>query len=210
VLPEKLENSRTLLGLLESVELDGRQSQRRRASDLGIALGLVNAYLKRCINKGFVKVSEAPPRHYAYYLTPRGFAEKSRLTVEYLSYSFSLFRRARGAYSEALAAARTRGFVRIVLAGASDLAEIAAICALTAGVKIVAVVDPKCGVQSFAGVPAFASFDQVPGDFDVVLLTDLADVSQTYWSAVERFGAERVILPAFLSAPLSFASHEGE
>ena len=210
MLQEKLENSRTLLGLLESVELDGRQSQRRRASELGIALGLVNAYLKRCINKGLVKVNEAPARHYAYYLTPQGFAEKSRLTVEYLSYSFSLFRRARGAYSEALAAARARGFVRIVLAGASDLAEIAAICALTAGVKIVAVVDPKCGIRSFAGVPAFASFDQVPEGFDVVLLTDPTDVSQTYRSAVERFGAERVILPAFLSAPLSFASREGE
>jgi predicted transcriptional regulator len=86
------DNQRIMLGLLQSVERDGGQSQRRLAAELGIALGLVNAYLKRCIKKGLVKVSEAPARRYAYYLTPHGFAEKSRLTVDYLSYSFSLFR----------------------------------------------------------------------------------------------------------------------
>src|ERR1700685_301648 len=122
----KTEDTRILLGLLESVERDGGQSQRRLASELGIALGLVNAYLKRCIKKGLVKVSEAPARRYAYYLTPQGFAEKSRLTVDYMSYSFSLFRRARSDYAMVLRAARERGFTRIALAGVSDLAEIAA------------------------------------------------------------------------------------
>src|SRR5258708_4622537 len=89
------EKARILLGLLESVERDGGQTQRHLAAELGIALGLVNAYLKRCINKGLVKVREVPTRRYAYYLTPQGFAEKSRLTIDYLSYSFALFRRAR-------------------------------------------------------------------------------------------------------------------
>ena len=79
------ENERIVLGLLSSVENDGDRSQRRIAAELGIALGLVNAYLKRCIKKGLVKVHDAPARRYAYYLTPQGFAEKSRLTVEYLS-----------------------------------------------------------------------------------------------------------------------------
>ena len=75
------EDERIVLNLLNSVD-DGAQSQRRIAEELGIALGLVNAYLKRCIKKGLVKVSQAPARRYAYYLTPEGFAEKSRLTVE--------------------------------------------------------------------------------------------------------------------------------
>ena len=77
------DEERIVLDLLNSVD-DGAQSQRRIAEELGIALGLVNAYLKRCIKKGYVKVSEAPARRYAYYLTPKGFAEKSRLTVQYL------------------------------------------------------------------------------------------------------------------------------
>jgi DNA-binding MarR family transcriptional regulator len=88
------EDERIVLNLLNSVD-DGAQSQRRIAEELGIALGLVNAYLKRCIKKGLIKVTQAPARRYAYYLTPKGFAEKSRLTVEYLAASFSFFRQAR-------------------------------------------------------------------------------------------------------------------
>ena len=52
---EEPDNARIVLGLLESVERDGAQSQRKLASDLGIALGLVNAYLKRCVKKGLVQ-----------------------------------------------------------------------------------------------------------------------------------------------------------
>ena len=46
------QDERLVLGLLESVEQDGATSQRRLAADLGIAVGLVNAYLNRCIQKG--------------------------------------------------------------------------------------------------------------------------------------------------------------
>src|SRR5215468_11195354 len=138
---DEVEKSRIMLGLLESVGRDGGQTQRRLASELGIALGLVNAYLKRCIKKGLVKVSEAPARRYAYYLTPQGFAEKSRLTIEYFSYSFSFFRQARAECAAAIASAKGRGWSRVMLAGASDLAEVTRISALDSGVDIVAVVD---------------------------------------------------------------------
>src|SRR6476619_2291915 len=124
---QTIENGRIVLGLLESVERDGAKSQRKLASELGIALGLVNAYLKRCVKKGLVKVAQAPPRRYAYYLTPQGFAEKSRLTIEYLTTSFSFFRRARADCANTLANAQQNGWSRIALAGASDLAEIAVI-----------------------------------------------------------------------------------
>ena len=140
---EETDNARIVLGLLESVERDGAQSQRKLASDLGIALGLVNAYLKRCVKKGLLKIGQAPPRRYAFYLTPQGFTEKSRLTVEYLSSSFSFFRSAREDCASVLKAAHARGWNRIALIGVSDLAEIATICALEQGIAIVAVVDAK-------------------------------------------------------------------
>src|SRR5215831_9318840 len=134
------DNQRIVLGLLQSVERDGGQSQRRLAADLGIALGLVNAYLKRCIKKGLVKVSEAPARRYAYYLTPRGFAEKSRLTVEYLSFSFGFFRQAKTDCSGLFRAAHARGIKTVALAGQSDLAEIAALCAFEHEIEIIGIV----------------------------------------------------------------------
>src|SRR5579871_3772411 len=130
---ESGEDDRIVLNLLNSVD-DGAQSQRRIAEDLGIALGLVNAYLKRCVKKGLVKVSEAPARRYAYYLTPQGFAEKSRLTVQYLSDSFSFFRLAKSDCARVLERAKAKGFSRIVLSGKSDLAEVAILCAVEANV----------------------------------------------------------------------------
>jgi DNA-binding MarR family transcriptional regulator len=184
-----------MLGLLESVERGGEQSQRRLASELGVALGLVNAYLKRCITKGLVKMSEAPARRYAYYLTPRGFTEKSRLTAEYLSYSFSLFRRAKADYMATLSAARDRGLVRIAILGVSDLAEVAAICALDSGISIIAAVDAQSDQVRFAGAPVVKSLDDVADAIDAVLVTDTATTRETTAAAIERLGRERVLVP---------------
>ncbi len=132
---DNVEASRIMLGLLDAVEHDRAQSQRHLASELGIALGLVNAYLKRCVKKGLVKIGQAPARRYAYYLTPQGFAEKSRLTVEYMSYSFSFFRQAKTDCTAILQAAKARGVGKVLLVGRSDLAEIATLCAMDQGVR---------------------------------------------------------------------------
>jgi len=196
---EESENSRIVLGLLESVERDGAQSQRKLASDLGIALGLVNAYLKRCVKKGLLKIGQAPARRYAYYLTPHGFAEKSRLSVEYFSRSFSFFRRAREDCSSVLKTAHARGWNRIVLLGVSDLAEIATICALEQGIAIVAVVDAKATGACFVGTRVVASIDAVPGGFDALMVTNLEATRELVQVVSERIGADRLLVPALLT-----------
>jgi DNA-binding MarR family transcriptional regulator len=194
-----IEKARIVLALLESVERDEGASQRRLAADLGIALGLVNAYLKRCMKKGWVKVKHAPARRYAYYLTPHGFAEKSRLTAEYLSYSFAFFRTARADCAEALTRAHATGHRRVVLAGASDLAEIATICALDSGVEIVGVVDAEAAGERFLGLPRLTSFAEAAGRCDGVLLTDLKHPADTLAQILGQFGPERVFVPALLA-----------
>lgn len=192
------EDGEILRGLLEAVALDGARSQRSLASELGIALGLVNAYLKRCVRKGLVKVSEAPARRYAYYLTPQGFAEKSRLTVEYLSHSFNFFRLARADCSAEFGAIRQGKWERIVLIGASDLSEIALICALEAGARVVAIVDPSVSNATHAGLPVVASLDAVQDPFDAVLITELRQPEKAYEAACGRFGVGRVFAPKLL------------
>jgi DNA-binding MarR family transcriptional regulator len=193
-----MQEARIMLGLLESVERDGEQTQRRLASELGVALGLVNAYIKRCVNKGLLKASEAPTRRYGYYLTPQGFTEKARLTVEYLAYSFSLFRKARSEYGEVINSASGRGFSRVALAGVSDLAEIATICALETGTEVVAVVDASSDKTRFVGIPVFASFDAVTAPFDAVVITALRDAGDLFQEARRRYGPDRVFVPPLL------------
>jgi DNA-binding MarR family transcriptional regulator len=191
------EDERIVLNLLNSVEV-GATSQRHIAAELGIALGLVNAYLKRCVKKGLVKVNQVPARRYAYYLTPSGFAEKSRLTVEYLSSSFSFFRQARSDCSDLFGHAKSKNFQNLVLAGKSDLAEIAIISAVESGVTIVAVVDKDADGTSFVGRNVVASFDDLTMPFDAVVVTDLRNARAAFDAAVERYGAQRVLAPKLL------------
>lgn len=193
-----VERTRIMLGLLDSVERDGAKSQRRLASELGVALGLVNAYVKRCVNKGLIKVSEVPARRYAYYLTPRGFAEKSRLTVEYLSISLSLFRRAKADYLALFQAMHARGASNIALLGISDLTEIAVICAPDSGVIIVAIVDSNSERDQFIQLPVVKSIDEISGRVDAVVVTDLRIAPEAIEKAVTRFGRERVRIPDLL------------
>jgi DNA-binding MarR family transcriptional regulator len=172
----KAEDPSVMLGLLSAVERDSAVTQRHLASELGIALGLANAYLKRCAKKGLIKMRQAPLNRYAYYLTPRGFAEKSRLTAEYLSLSFDFFRRARRDCAALLESCAVRGWRLVVLAGAGELAEIAALSAAEAGVTIAAVIDASGASRSCAGRPmvrdfaaALALMGQAP---DAVVVTD--------------------------------------
>jgi DNA-binding MarR family transcriptional regulator len=196
------DNARIVLGLLQSVERDGAQSQRKLASDLGIALGLVNAYLRRCVKKGLLKIGQAPARRYAYYLTPRGFAEKSRLTVDYLSSSFSFFRSAREDCASVLKVAHARGWNRVALAGVSDLAEIATICALEQGIAIVAVIDAKSTIERFVGTPVVKSIAALPDGFDALVVTDLQATRESIAAIAEEIEAERVLVPALLGIRL--------
>ena len=197
----KSENARILLDLLNSVESDGGQSQRRLASELGVALGLVNAYLRRCVKKGLLKVTEVPKRRYIYYLTPQGFAEKSRLTVEYLSVSFDFFRRAKAECGVLFNAARDRGVSRVALAGISDVAEIAMICALDTGVTVIAIVDDRATSTKFIGVPVAPSFDTVAGKCDAVVITDLQRTAELSDQAASFFGRDHVFTPHLILPP---------
>lgn len=187
-----------ILGLLKSLDEDGGRSQRRLAAELGIALGLVNAYIKRCVSKGLIKVQNVPARRYAYYLTPKGFAEKSRLTVTYLSQSFSFFRQAKSDCVAMFEAAKSRGLRAVVLMGRSDLAEIAVLCAIESGVEIVALIDAETKPGRFLGIPLVTSIDAVDGNFDAVVITDLVGAYESWTLAAAAVGGDRVLLPRLL------------
>ena len=77
------------LNVLSALTEDDKVTQRSLSSKLGIALGLINAYMKRAMDKGLVKIKHAPKNRYLYYLTPKGFTEKAKLTAEYLKYSLA-------------------------------------------------------------------------------------------------------------------------
>src|SRR5262249_39302645 len=100
------------LKLLEEVEKDSRVTQRGLATKLGIALGLTNIYLRRLVRKGYIKCVNVQSNRITYLITPRGIAEKARLTYEFMDYSLHLYSEVRQHLRQALqecAAADRRG-----------------------------------------------------------------------------------------------------
>lgn len=186
-----------MLGLLNLVQDNSATSQRSMASNLGIALGLANAYLKRCVKKGLIKVGQAPTSRFAYYLTPKGFAEKSRLTAEFLSQSFNLFRHAQAEGRELLARCENRGWTRAALLGAGDLAEIMTLSARDFAVELITIIDADSDTDKHAGLPVVKEI-RFPGDIDAVILCDISTPQETYDRARSRIPEERILVPRFL------------
>jgi len=190
---------RHIAELLASVEREAHVSQRKLASELGVALGLVNTYIKRCVKKGLIKVQQVPSRRYAYFLTPQGFAEKSRLTAEYLAWSLTFFRRARGECALIMAEAKRRGWEEIGLVGGSDLAEIAIFSAAEQGVKVAVVVDAGMRKDGVLGVVVAAGLADVASAPQGWIVTAIDGAQATYDELVAEVGPGRVLAPAMLS-----------
>jgi len=186
-----------VLELLEAVGQKNDVSQRHLASHMGVALGLANSYLKRCIRKGFIKISEAPANRYLYYLTPTGFAEKSRITAKYLSSSFAFYRKAGESCIRTLETCERNGWRRIVLCGISDLGEIVALRAFERSVEIVGTYDPHTDRRRFVNKPVWQKFNDVPL-CDAWLLTDLNAPRVTRDHIVSLVSRTKVLVPDIL------------
>ncbi|MBI9074374.1 MAG: winged helix-turn-helix transcriptional regulator [Desulfatibacillum sp.] len=141
------------LKILEEIENGQAPSQRDLASTLNISLGLVNSFIKRLTQKGYFKVTTIPRNRVKYILTPKGAAEKARLTYEFIQYSFQFYKRVRentGMYFKEL---ENVGVGSIVFCGAGELAEIAYVSLQETSISLVCVLDDQWPKNRFLGVP---------------------------------------------------------
>ena len=120
---------KVMVHLLSQIERNPSFTQRGLASELNIALGLMNQYLKRCITKGWIRASQISPRRITYFLTPEGFKEKSHMVKDYLARSMTFFRDARGQCEEVFKNCKAQGWSKVALVGEGDLADIAKLVA---------------------------------------------------------------------------------
>ena len=156
------------LKILQEVEREHPPSQRDLARELNISLGLVNSFIKRLAKKGYFKITMIPKNRIKYILTPKGAAEKTRLTYEYIQHSYKLYKDARQKLRDLFLKLERQGVTRLVFYGASDLAEIAYISLQETQIKLIAVVDDeKIGkkfIKHIVGNPArlgTISFDRI-------------------------------------------------
>jgi len=153
-------------------ELSGNDSltQRDLSSSLGIALGLVNSYIKNLMAKGFITVKAIPPRRYAYFLTPKGFAEKTRLTYNLLQDYTRIYREARTNLKKLFSDLGAGGVKKVIFAGADEVAEIAYLTLQETDIELSGVVDGELVGNTFFGneIKPFADIKNIECDCVVV------------------------------------------
>ena len=113
------------LQLLEEISKDSSVSQRKLSQRLGVALGVTNACLKKMISKGLVKAKGINHKRIAYYLTPKGFSEKTKLTYRFLQHTIRYYSNLKNNINARLSLLSQAKHRRIICYGAGEVLEVA-------------------------------------------------------------------------------------
>jgi len=161
------------LDLLTQIAQSEGITQRVLAKKLGIALGLINLYIKRLAKKGYIRIVNIKRSRLKYLLTPRGIAEKARLTYQFMEYSLGYYVKLRETFRQCLLPASRSGKHRVLLYGSGEIAEIAALVLWELDLTLEYVVDDEKPGTSFLGHKVYA-LDEIPElSFDWVVLAIL-------------------------------------
>lgn len=172
------------LRIMEEIERDNTISQRTLSQRIDISVGLVNRFIKRLVEKGYFKATTIPSHRVKYILTPKGIAEKTRLTYEYLRYSLRFYRELKDSLQEVLIEIRVDGVDNILLYGTGEIAELAVLFSRVNEIDIAGIVDNKgggrCLEMEISNLSKIGDFD-----FDAVLMLHTEDVSERISSLTE-------------------------
>jgi len=183
--PNEFEPHKSLQILNELSDNDSL-TQRDLSSRLDIALGLVNSYIKNLVAKGFITVKSIPPRRYAYFLTPKGFTEKTRLTYDLLNDYTRIYREARSGLKELFSELRAEGIKRVAFAGADEVAEIAYITLQEMEMELSGVVDNDLAGKKFFGRD-IRPISKIRGmDYDCIVVTSYLKKEKIYRELLEN------------------------
>ncbi|MDB3954936.1 winged helix-turn-helix transcriptional regulator [Alphaproteobacteria bacterium] len=191
-----INNDKIVLGLLTTVDNDNNITQRSISSKLGIALGLTNSYLRKCIDKGLVKIKHVPKNRYAYYLTPRGFIEKARITQEYLHASFTYVRKIKVEFTNIFNQFEAKGGKNIILSDITEIAEIAILSSLGTKSKVIGVIGKeKNHLYNVSVYEQMSDSDNI----DYVIVTADHEIKKRHDFLIKTYGKTKVILPSMLN-----------
>jgi len=167
---EQLDDYRSLQ-LLDEISKNHELTQRDLSKKLGVALGLINSYLKNLASKGYITVSTIPRKRYTYYLTPHGFTEKSRLTYRHLQNFTTLYRVARRDFRNLFMKLSGSGPKRIAFCGIDEVTEIAYLSLKETGLELAAIFDAEPSKKGFLGNEILGFDDIKRIDPDIIVIT---------------------------------------
>jgi hypothetical protein len=136
-------------------------------------------------------------------LTPKGFAEKTRLTYEFIQYSFHFYKKARETLKVLLRNLEKDGVRTVVFYGASDLAEIAYVSLKETSLELAGIVDDFKSGERFLGMTILHPATLSGLEYDRIIVTSISsrvdiydnlvklDIPNTEISWLEPHGRER-------------------
>ena len=184
------------LKLLDSIDKEINITQKEAARNIGVAVGLVNSYVKRCIKKGWLKVKNIPAHRYAYYLTPKGFAKKSQLVGQYLSDSLKLYRESKLSYEKIFIECKKKKYSKIYLAGTSDLTEIAILVSKATNLEISGIISKNKINNNF--LYKKYNFSNLPRNIDAIVITEILEANKYYNILRKKLHGTKIFTPKLL------------
>ncbi|HBI24229.1 MAG TPA: hypothetical protein DDX84_08540 [Nitrospiraceae bacterium] len=179
-----------ILQILEEVAEGRPVTQRDLSKKLGIGLGMVNSYLKRLAQQGYIQIGHAGKRRLYYLLTPVGIAEKSLLTYRYIIKSYQVFSDARERIGNFFAELEREGVKSIVLYKATVIAEISLLALQNSSLDLVAIVDDTGAGKRFLGYRIQPVEALQVLSFDKLLITS-EDPIEKVSGHLEQYGVKR-------------------
>jgi len=131
------------LSLLQELEKNPIISQRALSNKFGIALGVTNACLKRMGRRGWIRITSLNHHKIGYFLTPKGFAGKAKLTLHLISWTVQHYSTLKDIIGERLLQMQNKGVERIVFYGVSDEMEIAYVTLQGLNLKLIGIVEDE-------------------------------------------------------------------
>jgi len=135
------------LELLQELEKNPIISQRELSNKFGIALGVTNACLKRMVRRGWIQITGFNHHKIGYYLTPKGFAEKARLSLHLISWTVQHYSALKDIIGRKFLEIQNRGIERIVFYGVSEEMEVAYITLQGVKLRLVGIVEDEDKVK---------------------------------------------------------------
>ncbi len=131
------------LNLLQELEKNPVISQRELSNKFGIALGVTNACLKRMVRKGWIRISGLNRRKIGYFLTPKGFAEKTKLTLNLISWTVQHYSTLKDHIARRFLDMEREGVKRVVFYGVSDEMEVAYVTLQGVEITLIGIVEDE-------------------------------------------------------------------
>ena len=176
------------LKILDEINRESLITQRTLSCRLNIALGLVNIYIKKLVQKGYIKITKGPMKRVRYALTPKGFAKRIGLTYDYMQFSINYFKDVRKRIDNTYREMILSGAKNILIWGDGEIAELSYISLRGLPLKLVGIVDSKAKKEGFFGHHIYLAEEVRKLTYDAILI---ASFSSKEMRKIKKLGIDK-------------------